>query len=147
MISDLNGSLWSRQFLNVANKRTCFASCACALYNTLVTDFPLQNTDVTLRSYSGEKVPILGKISVPVKYSSNDEKVLDLVVVQGNRPALFGRDWLIKIRLDWESIFKLTEYVGNKYSVPKSEIFPPELNTLLEKNNNNNNNIYNAQIP
>ena len=28
MISDLNGSLWSRQFLNVANKRTCFASCA-----------------------------------------------------------------------------------------------------------------------
>ena len=23
MISDLNGSLWSRQFLNVANKRTC----------------------------------------------------------------------------------------------------------------------------
>ena len=30
MISDLNGSLWSRQFLNIANKRTCFASCACA---------------------------------------------------------------------------------------------------------------------
>ena len=33
MISDLNGSLWSRQFLNVANKRTCFASCACAFYS------------------------------------------------------------------------------------------------------------------
>ena len=30
MISDLNGSLWSRQFLSVANKRTCFASCAYA---------------------------------------------------------------------------------------------------------------------
>ena len=30
MISDLNGSLWSRQFLNIANKRTCFALCACA---------------------------------------------------------------------------------------------------------------------
>ena len=28
MISDLNGSHGSRQFLNVANKRTCFASCA-----------------------------------------------------------------------------------------------------------------------
>ena len=104
------------------------------VYNTLLTDFPLQNTDVTLRSYSGEKVPILGKISVPVKYSSNDEKVLDLVVVQGKRPALFGRDWLSKIRLDWESIFSVTEHVGNRYSVPKSEIFPPELNTLLEKN-------------
>ena len=28
MISDLNGTLGSRQFLNVANERTCFASCA-----------------------------------------------------------------------------------------------------------------------
>ena len=88
------------------------------VYNTLLTDFPLQNTDATLRSYSGEKVPILGKISVPVKCSSNDKKVLDLVVVQGKRPALFGRDWLSKIRLDWESIFSVTEHVGNRYSVP-----------------------------
>ena len=30
MISDLNGSLGSRHFNNVANERTCFASCACA---------------------------------------------------------------------------------------------------------------------
>ena len=59
------------------------------VYNTLLTDFPLQNTDVTLPSYSGEKVPILGKISVPVKYSSKVEKALDLVVVRGKRPALF----------------------------------------------------------
>ena len=29
MISDLDGSLGSRYFLNVANERTCFASCAC----------------------------------------------------------------------------------------------------------------------
>ena len=84
------------------------------VYMTLLTDFLLRNTDVTLLSYSGEKVPILGKISVPVKYSSNDEKVLDLVVEQGKRPALFGRDWLSQIRLDWESIFKVTELVGNR---------------------------------
>ena len=31
MISDLNGSLWSRQFLNVANERTCFAPCGAHL--------------------------------------------------------------------------------------------------------------------
>ena len=28
----------------------------------------------------------------------------------------------------------MTEQVGNRYSVPKSEIFPPELNTWLERN-------------
>ena len=31
MMSDRNGSLGSRYFLNVANEGTCFASCACAL--------------------------------------------------------------------------------------------------------------------
>ena len=31
MICDLNGSLGSRQFLNVVNERTCFTSCACAV--------------------------------------------------------------------------------------------------------------------
>ena len=30
MISALTGSLGFRQFLNVANERICFASCACA---------------------------------------------------------------------------------------------------------------------
>ena len=34
MISDLNISLESRQFLNIANEKTCFASCACALKST-----------------------------------------------------------------------------------------------------------------
>ena len=99
-----------------------------------LTDFPLKNTDATSRSYFGEKVPILGKISLPLKYSSTDEKVVDLVVVQGKRPALLGMDWLSKIRLDWESIFKMTEPAGNRYSVPKSDIFPLGLNSLLETN-------------
>ena len=31
MISGLDGSLGSRYFLNVANERTCFASCVCAV--------------------------------------------------------------------------------------------------------------------
>ena len=30
MISDCNGSLGSRYFLNIANERTCFASGVCA---------------------------------------------------------------------------------------------------------------------
>ena len=37
MISDLNGSLRSRQFLTVANERTCFASCACVKSTELFT--------------------------------------------------------------------------------------------------------------
>ena len=32
------------------------------------------------------------------------EHDLSLVIVQGNGPALFGREWLAKIRLSWQSI-------------------------------------------
>ena len=40
MISDLNGSLWSRQFLIAAIERTRFASCACAFKSSgLFTSF------------------------------------------------------------------------------------------------------------
>ena len=34
---------------------------------------------------------------------------LPLLVVQGNGPSLFGRNWLEKIKLDWTSIYSLQE--------------------------------------
>ena len=34
MISDLDGSLGSRYFVNVANERACSSSCACAFKNS-----------------------------------------------------------------------------------------------------------------
>ena len=48
-------------------------------------------------------VPVLGSICVPVIYRNNPYK-LDLLVVKGNKPALFGRDWLKHIKIDWENI-------------------------------------------
>ena len=34
MISNLDGSLGARYFLNVTNERACFASCACAFQSS-----------------------------------------------------------------------------------------------------------------
>ena len=31
------------------------------IYNSWFSEFPVEDTDVTLRSHSGEKVPVLGK--------------------------------------------------------------------------------------
>ena len=99
--------------------------------NDSVSSNSLQHAGIILRSYSGEKIPVLGKISVPVKYD-NQEKVLDLIVVEGNLPALFGRDWLSRIKLDWKNRFRVKEEViKDTFSVPKSETFPAEFNHLL----------------
>jgi transposase InsO family protein len=103
------------------------------IYNTHLSKFALQDPGVTLYSYSGEKVPLLGKINVPVSYGqvSVEPKWLDLVVVKGVRPALFGRDWMKEIKLDWEKIFSVSE---KPVRVPESTDFPPEFKTLVKEN-------------
>ena len=88
------------------------------------SNYTLQHAGIIFHSYSGERIPVLRKISVPVKYD-NQEKVLDLIVVEGNLPALFGRDWLSRIKLHWKNMFRVkAEVIKDKFSVPKSETFP-----------------------
>ena len=73
------------------------------VYDAELSDYPIQPVRVILRNYSGEKIPVVGKITVPVKYE-NQEHILDLIVVEGNLPTLFGRDWLSSIRVDWKNM-------------------------------------------
>ena len=48
----------------------------------------------------------MGKITVAMKYE-NQEQYLDLIVVEGNLPALFGRDWQSGTRVDWKNVFNV----------------------------------------
>lgn len=66
-------------------------------------DLPLKSTSVTLKTYSGEKVVPLGVFEVEVDYEGQTAK-LNLYVVEKGGPALFGRDWLQKIQLNWKNI-------------------------------------------
>ena len=59
------------------------------VYDAELSDYPIQPVGVNVRSYSGEKIPVVGKIAVPVKFE-NQEHILDLIVVEGNLPALLG---------------------------------------------------------
>ena len=53
----------------------------------------LQPTDITLTTYTGQSLSILGTYDVQVCYQSQVH-TLPLVVVQGQGPSLFGRNWL-----------------------------------------------------
>ena len=98
-----------------------------------LSDYPVQPAGVILRNYPEEKIPVGGKITIPVKYE-NQEHILDLIVVEGNLPALFGRDWLSRIRVDWKNVFNVkVEVTQNAISIPKSETFPAEFSDVLEK--------------
>ncbi|XP_042143614.1 uncharacterized protein K02A2.6-like [Ixodes scapularis] len=70
----------------------------------------LLETKVALRTYSGERLSVKGKISVKVQYNGQEE-TLDLFVVASegrSPPVLLGRDWLRKLKLDWTAICSIT---------------------------------------
>ena len=75
------------------------------IYKANLKTFPLSKTDIRLKSYSGDAIEIIGQCEVPVKYRSEDQKLLPLQVVQGDRPSLVGRNWLEQLQLNWTQIF------------------------------------------
>lgn len=89
----------------------------------------LQPSRVVLLTYTAESVAVVGVLPVRVAYGG-EEYELSLVIVRGNGPALFGRDW--KICLDWHSITFHTvltselERVLQKHEV----VFCEELGTI-----------------
>jgi len=64
---------------------------------------PLVATKTILKTYSGEKIAPEGKLHVRVEFN-NQVKDLTLYVFKTRGPALFARDWLHQIRLDWKLI-------------------------------------------
>ena len=63
----------------------------------------LEESNITLRTYSGEQLAIKGTLQVDVEYK--DQKAhLQLVVATGQGPNLLGRDWLSRIRLNWTEL-------------------------------------------
>ena len=68
----------------------------------------LNKAKVKLRTYSGEMLKVLGSITVDVNYEAQKAQ-LPLLVVAGNGPSLLGKNWLLKIRLDWTELLHKVE--------------------------------------
>ena len=64
----------------------------------------LKNTNVKLKTYTGELVKPSGVATVEVSYC-NQKKKLPITVVDGNVPSLLGRNWLSELQLDWKNLF------------------------------------------
>ena len=64
---------------------------------------PLERCDMTLKTYSGEQLPVIGKTYVLARYKGQSEQLL-LLIVENSGPTLLGRDWLQHLRLDWSEV-------------------------------------------
>ena len=76
--------------------------------SSLLSPSALQSTDVVLKTYTGESIPVLGFLPVTVSYGRQTCTNLKLFMVRGMGPCLMGQDWLREIRLDWRTVAKVT---------------------------------------
>ena len=85
---------------------------------------PIVSSSTNLKTYTGEKLSIKGVINVTVKYEDQCHS-LQLTVVKGSGPSLLGRDWLLKIKLNWEKL--QLNYVRPKALKLEDILFKDEL--------------------
>ena len=71
-------------------------------YKQLWPGRSLDPSDINLQTYSKEPLVVMGSFDVEVVY--DNKKVTLPLVVQGNGPLLFGRNWLNAIKLNWSNI-------------------------------------------
>ena len=115
--------------LQIENEECCTqldTSCTLSLapvafYEKLGSHIPLTPTAVKLSAYTGEKISSLRKINATVTYAGNKYSLPLLVVPQGCG-ALFGRNWLRYIKLDWNKLHGIESQVPCSARARCSEI-------------------------
>ena len=57
------------------------------------------NSTLELKTYTKDKLPVMGEVTMPVSYNNQGGNLL-LYVVKGKGPNLLGRNWLEHLTLD-----------------------------------------------
>ena len=101
----------------------------------LLATTQLQPSNIVLKTYTGEQIPVKGVMSVEVRYGQQHHRELKLLIVQGNGPCLLGRDWLKVVRLDWRNIGKVSTSANLESCVAAlqnryQEVFSEKLGTI-----------------
>ena len=101
-------------------------------FKELLPGVELRESNVLLKTYSGERLPVKGESVVRVQHNGQSQELV-LTIVAGQGPSLLGRDWLKHLRLDWKEVHALSkheegslEYLLDKYA----ELFSEELGTI-----------------
>ena len=85
--------------------------------------------NVNLRTYSGERVGVLGRLEVNVVYQ-DQRATVPILIVKGEGPTLLGRDWLTVFKLDWQSVNHISNKPIDKLLGKYQNLFDGELGTL-----------------
>ncbi|KAK2183941.1 hypothetical protein NP493_291g01008 [Ridgeia piscesae] len=99
-------------------------------YHEQLRHVPVESTTLQLHTYTGETMKPLGVLSVRVRYGEQS-KYLQLYVMKGTGPTLFGREWLHVIRLNWPLMHLETQSGFRDVLDRHAAVFSDELGRLL----------------
>eukprot|EP00795_Rhopilema_esculentum_P011239 gene11239-21428_t len=100
-----------------------------AFYEKYLPHVPLGSFTKQLHSYSGEVLATKGEILVDVEFKGQKAK-LPLVIVDGDKPALLGRNWLMEIKLDWNQLFVVNYGLGEELVKKYKNVFDAQHGVL-----------------
>ena len=99
-------------------------------YEHLFPSRTLRPSNLQLNTYTSESIRIVGEVTVTVTYYKQAFE-LDLVVVEGDGPPLFGRNWMRHIKLRWPQILHTSVNSPVENLVEKYEdVFKDTLGTM-----------------
>ena len=81
----------------------------------------LRPSAIKLRTYTGETIGCLGKISASVGYNQQLH-IRQLVVVKDGGPCLLGRDWLQLFKVPWQDVLHNTAHNPPNASLTLEEV-------------------------
>lgn len=89
------------------------------IYQKMFIGCKLKKLIIVLRLYMKEIIFIFGECSVIVVYGEQYLMNMFVLVIKGSQLCLLGRDWLLKIQIDWKEIFMVMkdriEYLIKEY--------------------------------
>ena len=85
---------------------------------------------VKLRTYTGDEIPVIGALNVQVSHAGQ-QKQLQLVVTEGNGPALLGRNWLEVLQINWKGVYQVRDTAELEAVLAAHDsVFKSELGTI-----------------
>ena len=117
-----------KQLLFEIDTGASFSLVSEATYHELWPNTPLHDTTIKLNTYTGTPLRVLGIMQATVSYNQQSA-TLPLLVIAGTGASLMGRNWLEKIVLNWNSIYKVNANHLQAVLTQYSEVFKPELGT------------------
>lgn len=103
------------------------------IYRKYMRHLPLRPSDTEFKAYTGHRVHMEGMTDVTVQCNGQTKR-LPVYVTKGNHPAIMGRAWLQEIRLDWQTVRKLSHSSTPLQEILEKheEVFRDELGSMKE---------------